>query len=302
MPNFIFKNKNNIFLLLISLLLFLGAVFAGWHAGIEWDLWDGPKTCGAQTIDYSNSLLEKFSKILTREISSSNLSENDKKIVIIMCILSNYTPECIVRCEVNCGIEELSNDPNINNEEFAMKFEQAIHVANIEPYRATTHNKGIFNGIDAVVIATGNDFRAVEACGHTYASKSGQYRSLSNVEIKDGRFRFWIDLPISVGTVGGLTTLHPMVRFSYKLLGNPNSKNLMEIIAAVGLAQNFGAIRSLVTTGIQKGHMKMHLLNILNQLGADKNEVEKTKEYFKDKVVEHSAVVNYFKELRNISN
>ena len=260
------------------------------------------ETCDAMGANFINSLLEKFSKILTREISSSNLSEEDKKIVIIMCILSNYTPECIVRCEVNCRVEELSNDPSIKSEEFAKKFEQAIHVANIEPYRATTHNKGIFNGIDAVVIATGNDFRAVEACGHTYASKSGQYRSLSNVEIKDGKFRFWIDLPISVGTVGGLTTLHPMVRFSYKLLGNPNSKNLMEIIAAVGLAQNFGAIRSLVTTGIQKGHMKMHLLNILNQLGADKNEVEKTKDYFKDKVVVHSAVVNYFKELRNISN
>ena len=260
------------------------------------------ETCDAMGANFINSLLEKFSKILTREISSSNLREEDKKIVIIMCILSNYTPECIVRCEVNCGVEELSNDPSIKSEEFAKKFEQAIHVANIEPYRATTHNKGIFNGIDAVVIATGNDFRAVEACGHTYASKSGQYRSLSNVEIKDGKFRFWIDLPISVGTVGGLTTLHPMVRFSYKLLGNPNSKNLMEIIAAVGLAQNFGAIRSLVTTGIQKGHMKMHLLNILNQLGADQNEVEKTKEYFKDKVVEHSAVVNYFKELRNVSN
>ena len=260
------------------------------------------ETCDAMGANFINSLLEKFSKILMREISSSNLREEDKKIVIIMCILSNYTPECIVRCEVNCGVEELSNDPSIKSEEFAKKFEQAIHVANIEPYRATTHNKGIFNGIDAVVIATGNDFRAVEACGHTYASKSGQYRSLSNVEVKDGKFRFWIDLPISVGTVGGLTTLHPMVRFSYKLLGNPNSKNLMEIIAAVGLAQNFGAIRSLVTTGIQKGHMKMHLLNILNQLGADKNEVEKTKDYFKDKVVEHSAVVNYFKELRNISN
>ena len=260
------------------------------------------ETCDAMGANFINSLLEKFSKILRREIHSSNLREEDKKIVIIMCILSNYTPECIVRCEVNCGVEELSNDPSIKSEEFAKKFEQAIHVANIEPYRATTHNKGIFNGIDAVVIATGNDFRAVEACGHTYASKSGQYRSLSNVEIKEGKFRFWIDLPISVGTVGGLTTLHPMVRFSYKLLGNPNSKNLMEIIAAVGLAQNFGAIRSLVTTGIQKGHMKMHLLNILNQLGADKNEVEKTKDYFKDKVVEHSAVVNYFKELRNISN
>ena len=220
------------------------------------------ETCEAMGANFINSILEEFSKILQREIEDSNFTQEEKRLVIIMCILSNYTPECIVRSEVSCPIEKLTEGTNLSPDEFALKFEQAIHVATIEPYRATTHNKGIFNGIDAVVIATGNDFRAVEACGHTYASRSGQYRSLSNVEIKDGKFRFWIDLPISVGTVGGLTTLHPMVRFSYKLLGNPNSKNLMIIIAAVGLAQNFGAIRSLVTTGIQKGHMKMHLLNI----------------------------------------
>ena len=111
-----------------------------------------------------------------------------------MCILSNYTPECLVRCEVSCSVDELNVDPTIDTKEFAKKFEQAIHVANIEPYRATTHNKGIFNGIDAVVIATGNDFRAVEACGHTYASKSGQYKSLTNVEIKNGQFKFWIEI------------------------------------------------------------------------------------------------------------
>ena len=256
------------------------------------------ETCDAMGANFINSLLEKFSKILQRELEKSALSENDKKIIIIMCILSNYTPECIVRCEVNCDVKDLSDDPKINNEEFSKKFQQAIHVANIEPYRATTHNKGIFNGIDAVVIATGNDFRAVEACGHTYASRSGQCKSLTSVEIKNGKFKFWIDLPISVGTVGGLTSLHPMVKFSYKLLGNPNAKNLMEIIAAVGLAQNFGALRSLVTTGIQKGHMKMHLLNILNQVGATKDEVKQIKEYFKDKVVEHSSVINVFNELR----
>ena len=258
------------------------------------------ETCDAMGANFINSLLEKFSKILQRELEKSALSENDKKIIIIMCILSNYTPECIVRCEVNCDVKDLSDDPKINNEEFAKKFQQAIHVANIEPYRATTHNKGIFNGIDAVVIATGNDFRAVEACGHTYASRSGQYKSLTGLEIKNGKFKFWIDLPISVGTVGGLTSLHPMVKFSYKLLGNPNAKNLMEIIAAVGLAQNFGALRSLVTTGIQKGHMKMHLLNILNQVGATKDEVKRIKEYFKDKVVEHSSVINVFNELRKL--
>ena len=259
------------------------------------------ETCDAMGANFINSLLEKFSKILERELLQSDLTKKEKKIVIIMCILSNYTPECIVRCEVNCSVDDLSDDPSVNSLEFAKKFQQAIHVANIEPYRATTHNKGIFNGIDAVVIATGNDFRAVEACGHTYASKSGQYKSLTNVEIKDGKFKFWIDLPIAVGTVGGLTSLHPMVKFSHQLLGNPNAEKLMEIIAAAGLAQNFGALRSLVTTGIQKGHMKMHLLNILNQLGANKEEIEKIKEYFKDKVVEHSAAVNFFNKIRGIN-
>ena len=259
------------------------------------------ETCDAMGANFINSLLEKFSKILERELLQSDLTKKEKKIVIIMCILSNYTPECIVRCEVNCSVDDLSDDPSVNSLEFAKKFQQAIHVANIEPYRATTHNKGIFNGIDAVVIATGNDFRAVEACGHTYASKSGQYKSLTNVEIKDGEFKFWIDLPIAVGTVGGLTSLHPMVKFSHQLLGNPNAEKLMEIIAAAGLAQNFGALRSLVTTGIQKGHMKMHLLNILNQLGANKEEIEKIKEYFKDKVVEHSAAVNFFNKIRGIN-
>ena len=258
------------------------------------------ETCDAMGANFINSLLEKFSKILERELSASSLTEKEKKIVIIMCILSNYTPECIVRCEVSCKVEDLSDDPNLESSEFANKFKQAIHVANIEPYRATTHNKGIFNGIDAVVLATGNDFRAVEACGHTYASKSGQYKSLTNVEIKNGQFKFWIEIPLAVGTVGGLTSLHPMVKFSHQLLGNPNAEKLMEIIAAAGLAQNFGALRSLVTTGIQKGHMKMHLLNILNQLGANKNEIEQIKDFFKDKVVEYSAVVHLFNKIRGV--
>ena len=260
------------------------------------------ETCEAMGANFINSLLEKFSKILEREIQESNFTDEDKRVVIIMCILSNYTPECLVKCEVSCPIEELNVDPSIDPNEFAKKFEQAIHVANIEPYRATTHNKGIFNGIDAVVIATGNDFRAIEACGHTYASKSGQYRSLTHVDIKDGQFKFWIEIPIAVGTIGGLTALHPMVKFSHRLLGNPNAQDLMKIIAAVGLAQNFGAVRSLVTTGIQKGHMKMHLLNILNQLGATEEEREKIKFHFRDKVVSHRDVVDQFCNLRGFMN
>ncbi len=261
------------------------------------------ETCDSMGANFINSCLEEFSKIFQAELEASDtLTSDEKRIQIIMCILSNYTPECIVRSEVSCPIEQLTEGTNITPEKFCEKFEQAIHVAQIEPYRATTHNKGIFNGIDSVVIATGNDFRAVEACGHTYAARDGQYRSLTNVEVKDGVFRFWIDIPMALGTVGGLTKLHPMVNFAHKLLGNPNAEELMMITASVGLAQNFGAIRSLVTTGIQKGHMKMHLLNILNQLGATEEEKVQTTNYFKDKVVAHKDVVNYFCELRGIES
>lgn len=261
------------------------------------------ETCDSMGANFINSCLEEFSKIFQAEMEAdAELTADEKRIQVIMCILSNYTPECIVRSEVSCPIERLTEGTDITPEKFCEKFEQAIHVARIEPYRATTHNKGIFNGIDSVVIATGNDFRAVEACGHTYAARDGQYRSLTDVEVKDGIFRFWIDIPMALGTVGGLTKLHPMVSFAHKLLGNPNAEELMKITASVGLAQNFGAIRSLVTTGIQKGHMKMHLLNILNQLGATEEEKSQATEYFKDKVVAHKDVVNYFCEMRGIES
>jgi hydroxymethylglutaryl-CoA reductase len=231
-------------------------------------------------------------------MEAEEIEEEYRDIVVIMCILSNYTPECLVRAEVTCNIDELTDFEGISPEEFAKKFEQAIHVARIEPYRATTHNKGIFNGIDAVVLATGNDFRAIEAGGHTYASRTGQYRSLSDVSIDNGIFNFWIEIPISLGTVGGITTLHPMVKLSHKILGNPNSAELMKIVAVAGLAQNFGAVSSLVTTGIQRGHMKMHLLNILNQLEATESEKEQIVEYFKTRVVTFAAVAEIFSNVR----
>ncbi|MBT5401897.1 MAG: hydroxymethylglutaryl-CoA reductase, partial [Crocinitomicaceae bacterium] len=262
-------------------------------------------TVDAMGANFINSCLEEFSKIL--EIGLKNTLESPSplpgKLDIIMCILSNYTPNCIVKVEVNCPIEELTVDPTITPIEFAEKFIRAINIANIEPYRATTHNKGVMNGIDAVVLATGNDFRAVEACAHTYASRSGQYKSLTNAEVNsNGIFRFWIELPIAVGTVGGLTQLHPLVKFCHKLLNNPNAEDLMKIIASAGLAQNFGAIRSLVTTGIQKGHMKMHLLNILNQLEATEKEKMTIQAHFENKVVTHKAVVDLFCEIRNVNN
>jgi hydroxymethylglutaryl-CoA reductase len=260
------------------------------------------ETIDSMGANFINTCLEQFADTLKREIeASTDFTEEEKQIQIIMCILSNYTPECLVRAEVSCPIDQLATE-GMTGEEFAQKFERAIHVATIEPYRATTHNKGIMNGIDAVVIATGNDFRAVEAAAHTYAARSGQYRSLTQCEIKDGEFRFWLDIPMALGTVGGLTTLHPMVKFAYELLGNPGARELMMIIAASGLAQNFGALKALTTTGIQQGHMKMHLLNVLNGLGATDKEKDFFKIYFKDKVPRHSDIVNKFKEMRATSS
>lgn len=257
------------------------------------------ETVDAMGANFINSCLEQFAQTLKRELlSAEEIDDKHKDITVIMCILSNYTPECIVRAEVSCPISQLTGYEGMTPEMFAHKFEQAIHVARIEPYRATTHNKGIFNGIDAVVLATGNDFRAVEASGHTYASRSGQYRSLTDVTIDNGTFNFFLELPIAVGTVGGITSLHPMVKLAHKILGNPDSKELMKIIAVAGLAQNYGAVSSLVTTGIQRGHMKMHLLNILNQLEATDSEKEQIVEYFKTRVVTFPAVTDIFNKVR----
>ena len=216
-----------------------------------------------------------------------------------MSILSNYVPECLVRAEVSCRVDELTLDGHFSGEEFAEKFMQAVRIAEVEPYRAVTHNKGIMNGVDAVVIATGNDFRAVEAGVHAYAAKDGHYASLSHASLDNGIFKFWMDIPLALGTVGGLTGLHPMVKLALEMLGKPSAPQLMEIVAVAGLAQNFAALRSLTTTGIQKGHMKMHLLNILNQIGANTTEKEQLVQHFKTNSVSHRAVVDALKNLRD---
>lgn len=261
------------------------------------------ETCDSMGANFINSILEEFSKVLTREISSTELISDPahRSVSILMCILSNYTPECLVRAEVSCPVEELEHqNDGLSGMEFAEKFIRAIRIATIEPYRAVTHNKGIMNGIDSVIIATGNDFRAVEACAHAYAAKDGAYKSLTHATIEDGIFKFWIEIPLALGTVGGITGLHPIVKLSHSLLRKPNARTLMGIVASAGLAQNFSAVRALVTSGIQKGHMKMHLLNILNQLEATEEEKAIIVEYFKDKIPSHSAAVQKFCELRGI--
>ena len=249
--------------------------------------------------NFINSCLEQFAKTLKEEANSYfNFTESEKNIEVVMSILSNYVPNCIVRAEVSCKVAELA-DKNIENPEvFAEKFVQAVQIAEVEPFRAVTHNKGIMNGVDAVVLATGNDFRAVEAGIHAYASRNGQYSSLSHAKIEDEIFSFWIEIPLALGTVGGLTSLHPMVKLSLEMLEKPSAKELMEVVAVAGLAQNFAALRSLTTTGIQEGHMKMHLNNILNQYQVTDEERVLIKHHFKDTLVSHSAAVEFIEKLR----
>ena len=256
------------------------------------------RTADAMGANFINSCLEEFANIFknsTQLFSTKKLKKEE--IEIIMSILSNYVPNCIVKTEVSCNVQHINSlEPNTPN--FANKIIQTINIANLDVHRAVTHNKGIMNGIDAVVIATGNDFRAVEAGAHAYASRNGIYQSLSNAYIKKNNFYFELTLPMAIGTVGGVTNLHPLVKLALKILGNPNSKELMKIIASVGLAQNFGALRSLVTSGIQKGHMKMHLINLLNKYEANENEKKLAQIHFKENTVNNNSVENFINKIR----
>jgi len=258
------------------------------------------ETVDSMGANFINSCLEEFAAELKEFFAESPyFKDEERNCEVIMSILSNYTPDCLVKCYVECDINDLGGiDEDLTGEEFAWKFEKAVQIAKVDTHRATTHNKGIFNGIDAIALATGNDFRAIEACGHTYASKDGKYTSLTDIEIKEGKFRYTLVVPLSMGTVGGLTDLHPLAKTSLELLGNPGAQELIRIAASIGLANNFGALKSLVTKGIQKGHMKMHLLNILNKFGASDQEKSKAKTYFEDKKVSFNAVERYLEKLR----
>ena len=259
------------------------------------------ETRDAMGANFVNSCLEQFATTMQREAGHYPGFGKANPIEVQMSILSNYVPGCLVRAEVSCPADQLRNDCGMAEAEFARKIVQAVQIADVEPFRAVTHNKGIMNGVDAVVIATGNDFRAVEAGVHAYAARLGSYRSLSGASLEDGVFRFWLELPLALGTVGGLTGLHPMVKLALEILGNPSATELMEIAAAAGLAQNFAALGSLVTVGIQQGHMKMHLMNILNQLGATAGEKEALADYFRERSISHSAVEAQLDALRKSS-
>lgn len=254
------------------------------------------ETCDSMGANFINSVLEQFGSTLKQwAAADTTLEKEERELEIIMAILSNYTPNCVVKAWVTCSLDEMEAALHTldNVRHFSRKFETAVNIAEHDPYRAVTHNKGIFNGIDAVVLATGNDFRAIEACGHAYAARSGQYRSLSKCTIENDQFYFELEIPLALGTVGGLTHVHPLAQLSLEILQHPSAEELMQIIAVTGLAQNFGALRSLVTTGIQAGHMKMHLQNILNHLGANDKQKKEAVIYFEDNVISFSAVREY---------
>ncbi|MBV6443280.1 MAG: hydroxymethylglutaryl-CoA reductase, degradative [Haliscomenobacteraceae bacterium CHB4] len=252
------------------------------------------ETCDSMGANFINSVLERLADALENFFTDyPGLPDAERDVEVVMSILSNYTPECLVRAWVEAPIasfDELARSQGMDAAQLADRFAAAVRIAEIDPYRATTHNKGIFNGIDAVVLATGNDFRAIEACGHTYACRDGQYRSLSHCTVDGGVFRFELQIPLALGTVGGLTALHPLAKCSLEILSYPSASELMCIVAAVGLAQNFAAVRSLITTGIQQGHMKMHLTNILNHLCASEEEAAAAQYHFQNQTVSFSGV------------
>ena len=256
------------------------------------------KTADSMGANFINSCLEVMAQAWKMAVAD-HVATKQSTMEVIMSILSNHNPDCRVISEVTCPVTDLK-DGEIQGEYFAQKFKQAVDIAEIEPFRAATHNKGIMNGIDAVVMATGNDFRAVEAGCHSHAAMGGQYSSLSHCSIIDGQFRFWIDIPLALGTVGGLTKLHPLVTLSHEVLNNPSAKQLMGIVATSGLAQNFAALRALTTTGIQQGHMKMHLKNILNQLGANEGEKQSLTRKFSKSTPHHADVKIALQSLRSL--
>lgn len=183
---------------------------------------------------------------------------------VTMCILSNLVDTKLTRAKV--VIRDL--DP-----ELGAAIEEASLFARQDPYRAATNNKGVLNGIDPILIATGNDWRAVEAGVHAYAARSGQYRSITTWKMEDGALVGVLEAPIVVGTVGGVTQLHPTARMCLGMMGIENAAQLSRVCASVGLVQNLGALRALTTVGIIEGHMKLHIKNLTLGAGALEKEV-----------------------------
>ncbi|MFY7698395.1 MAG: hydroxymethylglutaryl-CoA reductase, degradative [Legionella sp.] len=208
---------------------------------------------------------------------------------VTMCILSNLNDQKLTFASVRIN----NVDPQLG-----MRLQEASIFAETDPYRAATHNKGIMNGIDPVLIATGNDWRAVEAGVHAYASSTGHYRGISHWRYRDNQLIGELRAPIIVGTVGGVTSLHPTARMCLRMLGVSSANELSRVIAAVGLIQNLGALKALCTEGIIQGHMKLHLDNLLMTAGANEEEIPVLKERLQQSLAIHRRVsVTHAEEL-----
>jgi hydroxymethylglutaryl-CoA reductase len=189
-------------------------------------------------------------------------------------ILSNLADKRLARARCTVPLHELAFD-RFSGEEVRDGIIAAYAFAAADPYRAATHNKGIMNGVDAVVIATGNDWRAIEAGAHAYAARSGTYTSLSSwAKDADGNLTGSLEMPMAVGIIGGATKVHPAAQVAIRLLGVKTASELAEIIVSVGLAQNLAALRALATEGIQRGHMSLHARQVAIAAGATGTEIE----------------------------
>ena len=245
------------------------------RGGGAWDLWvenkgnflivylavDPKEAMGANML---NTMLEALTDRI-QELSGGQA---------LMAILSNLATRSLVSARCVIDFKALSRNPE-EAIEIAHRMELASQLAQVDPYRAATHNKGIFNGIDALVLATGNDWRAIEAGAHAYAAKSGPYKGLSQWKSQPEEKKLYgeITLPMPVATKGGSIGLNPTVQVSHRLLGEPSAIELAGIIASLGLAQNFAALKALVTTGIQAGHMKLQARSLALLAGAEEEEV-----------------------------
>lgn len=209
--------------------------------------------CDAMGANIINQILE-YLKTPIQELTQENID---------ICILSNLNDS-----KLTCATVQINNvDP-----ELGQRIERASRFAECDPYRAATHNKGVMNGIDPILIVTGNDWRAVEAGVHAYAAQSGQYQPITTWRYKDQELIGEFKAPITVGTVGGVTTLHPTAQLCLKMLDVKHADELSRICAAVGLVQNLGALKALTTEGIIKGHMKLHIDNLVLAAGATPKE------------------------------
>ena len=238
-----------------------------------------------------NTMLEALKPVL------EELSQGQS----LMGILSNYATDSLVTASCRIAFRYLSRQKD-QGRDIAEKIALASQFAQADPYRATTHNKGIFNGIDAILIATGNDWRAIEAGAHAFASRDGHYQGLSQwtLDLEREELIGEMTLPMPVATKGGSIGLNPRVALSHELLGNPSAKELAQLIVSIGLAQNFAALKALVSTGIQQGHMKLQAKSLALLAGASESEVVPLVErLIADKTFNLETAQRYLENLRS---